>query len=229
MSTVAVPSRLKKLRGKIHYGAWSKPLGPRGDQFSEALEPGVFAASLRSRRPVNFLIDHAALDDRNIYGEWPDGALTIQDGPQALEFTLGVDPDDETGMSLYRRAQQRAFDGVSFAMRVERDIWLDDSRRIVTRAQLLDISCVKQPAYEQHSYEARNTLLGALGLSRIERRGQFVDDIDQRLAEAERLPAYLRGDVVEKARRDFWHHASHGLREDQLAEVRTIFAEFIPE
>jgi HK97 family phage prohead protease len=197
-------------------------------KFREVIEPRAFAESVANGADVMFRLEHGQADHPEPFGSVGDGKLEVKETSRGIDFRFLVDHDDERDMTMYRALQNREYPGLSFAFRAQRDTWPAIDRRHVTKADLIDISPVREAAYAQPKYELRRKLFEALGVHHISTRGRFAEDVERRLEDARRLPAYCRDGAIEQIQAEFWRLEGRELRHDaQREEIRTIFSEFI--
>jgi hypothetical protein len=132
----------------LSYNTLSGDLGG----FKEKLQPGCFSRSIASGRVVKCLREH---QDGFLLGSTKNGSLTLQDGPDGLDFRCSIDPNDPIAVSTRAAIQSGLIDSMSFAFSVDGDGGDDFSApdasglliRTIKRAALLDVSPVFAPAY----------------------------------------------------------------------------------
>jgi len=132
----------------LSYNTLSGDLGG----FKEKLQPGCFSRSIASGRVVKCLREH---QDGFLLGSTKNGSLTLQDGPDGLDFRCSIDPNDPIAVSTRAAIQSGLIDSMSFAFAVDGDGGDDFSApdasglliRTIKRAALLDVSPVFAPAY----------------------------------------------------------------------------------
>jgi uncharacterized protein len=142
------------------FNSWSKDLGG----FRERILPGTFARSLAAKADVKCLKNHAP---DNILGRTKSGTLTLSTDAKGLKFRCELDKNSQAHKDLYASVQRGDIDECSFAFTVPaggdaltEGLDPDTNQRCVLRTlkdvDLLDVSVVTYPAYNQTSAGARN-------------------------------------------------------------------------
>jgi len=132
----------------LSYNTLSSDLGG----FRERLQPGCFSRSLASGSDVLCRREH---ETGFLLGRTKNGSLTLQDGPDGLDFRCSIDPNDPIAVSTRAAIQSGLIDSMSFAFSVDGDGGDDFSApdasglliRTIKRAALLDVAPVCSPAY----------------------------------------------------------------------------------
>jgi hypothetical protein len=132
----------------LSYNTLSSDLGG----FRERLQPGCFSRSLASGSDVLCRREH---ETGFLLGRTKNGSLTLQDGPDGLDFRCSIDPSDPIAVSTRAAIQSGLIDSMSFAFAVDGDDGDDFSApdasglliRTIKRAALLDVAPVCSPAY----------------------------------------------------------------------------------
>jgi len=136
----------------VVYNSQSVDLGG----FYEIVRPGAFGADL-GRHDVRALVDH---DPALIIGRSKSGTLTLSDTAAGLRAEI-VPPDTTAGRDVVTSVRRGDLDGMSFGFRVIEDRWptatRDDGRTIreIIAAELLDVSVVAYPAYQDTAVALR--------------------------------------------------------------------------
>jgi HK97 family phage prohead protease len=113
--------------------------------FTETIQPGAFADSLRSRNDVKLLWNH---DTGIVLGSTRAGTLKLTEDERGLLVEASL-PDTQAGRdaaTLIKRGDVSAF---SFGFRVPAggDNWPSADQRILTRINIHEASLVSFPAY----------------------------------------------------------------------------------
>lgn len=136
------------------FNSWSNPIW----WFKEQVAPGAFEGADFSRCIACF--NH---DVNTVMARYSAGTLKLSVDEKGLYFEFEV-PNTTIGNDLYENIRLGNISQCSFKFIVEEDEWkyaLDDSEqfdeRIITKiSQVLDVSPVVYPAYEETSLEARS-------------------------------------------------------------------------
>jgi hypothetical protein len=135
----------------LSYNTLSGDLGG----FKEKLQPGCFSRSIASGSDVLCRREH---ETGFLLGRTKNGTLTLQDGPDGLDFVCKIDPNDPIAVSTRAAIKSGLIDSMSFAFSVDGEDGQDfsgpDQRtglltRTIKRAALLDVAPVAAPAYPQ--------------------------------------------------------------------------------
>jgi HK97 family phage prohead protease len=121
--------------------------------FTEVLNPGAFAASLRTNGDILALVDH---DATKILGRTRSKTLKLSEDSKGLAFDISV-PNTSLGRDVLALAERGDLGGCSFAFTVDKDgeHW-DGNKRELRSVNLHEISVVSSwPAYEGTSVNAR--------------------------------------------------------------------------
>ena len=138
----------------------SNNLGYSGWDFYEIIEPGAFDAVLND--DVRALVDHQS--GNMTLARTKPGTLRLNQDDIGLRFEFDV-PDTTAGNDIYELVSSGAIDQASFAFRVDpekqkfEEIEGGGDLRTIQRGgikNLLDISLVTYPAYEETLVQARN-------------------------------------------------------------------------
>ena len=121
--------------------------------FRERIQPGAFAASIRSR-DVLALRDH---DPARLLARTKSGTLRLAEDSTGLAFELDV-PDTSDGRDVLAMVERRDAGGMSFGFSVDRDgeQW-NGTLRELRAVTLFEVSVVSAwPAYEGTRVDARS-------------------------------------------------------------------------
>jgi hypothetical protein len=132
----------------LSYNTLSGDLGG----FRERLQPGCFSRHLATAPDVLCRREH---ETGFLLGRTKNGSLTLQDGPDGLDFRCSIDSNDPIAVSTRAAIQSGLIDSMSFAFAVDGDDGDDFSApdasglliRTIKRAALLDVAPVCSPAY----------------------------------------------------------------------------------
>jgi len=142
-----------ELNGRaVTYHALSQDLGG----FRERFLPGAFTRSLASdKTDVRCYFNH---DPSKILGRQSNGTLQLFDSPEGLNFRCQLDPKQQAHRDLHSSIKRGDINSCSFAFSADPDgdDWDDQKeerggwfkRRTVRSAQIFDVSCVTNAAYE---------------------------------------------------------------------------------
>jgi HK97 family phage prohead protease len=153
----------------LSYNTLSADLGG----FKERLQPGCFAQHLKTAPDVLCRREH---ETGFLLGRTKNGTLTLQDGPDGLDFRCTIDPKDPIAVSTRAAIQSGLIDSMSFAFSINGDDGQSFSApdrnglltRTITRAILLDVAPVASPAYPRGtSVSARSADYGAVSLPKF--------------------------------------------------------------
>jgi HK97 family phage prohead protease len=121
--------------------------------FTETIERGAFAASLKSGRDVIAMVDH---DQGKVLARTRSGTLKLSEDTHGLAFELAV-PDTQAGRDTLALAERGDLGGMSFGFLVPKggEAW-SGNRRTLSAVDLFEISVVSSwPAYDGTSIAAR--------------------------------------------------------------------------
>jgi uncharacterized protein len=135
------------------FGVWSEDLGG----FRERIEPGAFAASLKTS-DTRALVNH---DPTLVLGRTKSGTLSLREDDTGLWMEV-TPPDTSYARDLLASIKRGDIDQMSFGFSVMKDDWAwsgDQIRRsIIEIDQLYDVSPVTYPAYPQTSASVRSRI-----------------------------------------------------------------------
>lgn len=125
------------------------------DGCEEVIAPGAFADTLGG--DIRALTNH---DTRLVLGRTKSGTLTLREDGKGLWGSVQINREDQDAVNLYRRVQRGDVDQCSFGFYIEsetRDVLEDGTvRYTINKVQLLEVSVVTFPAYEETSVSARH-------------------------------------------------------------------------
>lgn len=135
----------------LSYNTLSADLGG----FKEQLQPGCFARHLATSPDVLCRREH---ETGFLLGRTKNGTLSLQDGPDGLDFLCRIDPTDPIAVSTHAAIRSGLIDSMSFTFAAFADggdafdSAVDERgqqivRRTIKRAVLLDVAPVASPAY----------------------------------------------------------------------------------
>jgi len=132
------------------------------EAFRETILPGSFAEVLAKNPDVIAANNH---DWTQVLGRTTNGSLRLSDMPDGLHYAIDINPEDQEAMNLYAKVKRGDIHQSSFAFNVDEDRWLQPEdknilplRTIVTFNELIDVSPVTFPAYDQTSAAVRSKL-----------------------------------------------------------------------
>ena len=140
----------------VAYGKDSKPL-----PFIEQVAARAFADSLKTA-DVKALVNH---DPSQLLGRMQNGTLELEDTDEGLNCRINLNPDVQAHQDLWALCSAGTISECSFAFSVppDGDSWSETQRagkscmlRTIRKANLLDISVVTQPAYNDTTATARS-------------------------------------------------------------------------
>lgn len=117
-----------------------------GGMFREQIARGAFAEAI-GRDDVRALIDH---DASRVLGRTTAGTLRLSEDDKGLRVEIDP-PDTQIARDLMVSLERGDINQMSFAFRVEQEQWDFDQEppmRTVRAVELLDVSAVTYPAYE---------------------------------------------------------------------------------
>jgi len=205
------------------YNNWSKNLGG----FRELIKPGAFARTVREKADVKALFNHAP---DNILGRTKSGTLVLTDTPRGLQFRCQLDKNSQYHKDIYAAVQRGDIDECSFAFTIPTggQSWSDGkdmetgdpiALRTLTDVDLIDVSVVTYPAYNETDAQAR-----ASAARREGRQIQITHGLKEAVAFLRKAARAMVTPQVraESSPIDF---ASHMERCHQYAELCSSFAE----
>jgi uncharacterized protein len=131
--------------------------------FKERIAPGAFTRSLKEGADVKALLNH---DPSHLLGRTKNGSLTLSQDERGLKFRCVLNAESGAHRDLYASIKRGDLDECSFAFTVPQggdsfDEAIDETgvryqRRTLKDVNLLDVSAVTYPAYNNTSVGARS-------------------------------------------------------------------------
>ena len=146
-----------KIGGKaIVFDTLSEDMGG----WREVIKPGALDGLRLDTADVFLLRDH---DMDRVLARTTANSLKLSISPQSLDFEAQLDTETTLGNDTYRDVMGRRVRGVSFGFVVAAATWseLEDGtplRTVESIEEIVELSVVSTPAYNQTSVEARNIL-----------------------------------------------------------------------
>jgi HK97 family phage prohead protease len=142
------------------FNSLSKNLGG----FREQIAPNAFKRSLASKPDVKCLFNHAP---DNVLGRTKSGTLELSTDSHGLKFRCQLDKNSQYHKDIYSAVKRGDIDECSFAFTLPTggQTWTDSidsetnekiSLRTITDADLIDVSVVTYPAYNETQAGARS-------------------------------------------------------------------------
>ena len=142
------------------YNSWSKNLGG----FREQIAPGAFTRSLNAKADVKALFNH---DPSAVLGRTKSGTLKLSTDSKGLCFRCDLDKTSQAHRDLWASVKRGDVDECSFSFTVPAggDDWTEGtdpetnarcSFRTLKNVDLMDVSVVTYPAYNETSAGARS-------------------------------------------------------------------------
>lgn len=137
-------------------------IGPDGYGFEEVIAPGAFAKTLADGADVRFLFNH---NPDLVLARTKSGTLSLREDRIGLLVEARLAPTT-VGRDLAVLLKRGDVSQMSFGFRVVKDRWetierdgVKIERRTVLEAQLLDVSGVTYPAYDETDLALREATL----------------------------------------------------------------------
>ena len=125
-----------------------------GGCFIESIARGAFSETIKSS-DVRALIDH---DCGRVIGRSTAGTLRLKEDDKGLSVEIDL-PDTSDGRDLAVQLERGDISGMSFGFRVTHDEWDetgDIPMRTIHKVELLEVSAVAFPAYDDTSIALRS-------------------------------------------------------------------------
>ncbi len=122
------------------------------DEFREQFTPGAFAGYLASGNDVRCLFEH---DYTQLLGRTRSGTLILSEDDTGLRFEL-TPPNTQLGNDVLELVERGDIEGMSFGFRALKENWditQSPYLRIVTAAELREITITSLPAYPESGVE----------------------------------------------------------------------------
>lgn len=133
----------------VKWGLWSKEIHEDGNRFFEQVERGAFADSLQNKNQYAFY----SHDVTKRIASVDDGSLVLEEDEIGLKYMIII-PNTRTGKTVMREMDNGELNKVSIGFAYSRDAWSTRNKknyRTVLKAELREISLVKNPAYDHTS------------------------------------------------------------------------------
>ncbi len=132
----------------------SKDLGG----FRETIAPGAFTRSLKANADVKCLFNH---DPNKVLARTKSGTLTLAQDDRGLKFSAQLDKNQQMHRDIYASIKRGDVNECSFAFMVPSggQTWTNKdsyAARTLTDVDLIDVSAVCYPAYDNTSVDARS-------------------------------------------------------------------------
>lgn len=124
--------------------------------FTEVIAPGAFDRALREKQVVRFTFNHS-LDA--VLARSDNGSLALATDSKGLKFKAQLNQNIQQHRDLFEACKAGLYDEMSFAFVASAggQQWSPDgSQRMLTDVDLLDVSLVAVPAYNDTSAAARS-------------------------------------------------------------------------
>jgi HK97 family phage prohead protease len=139
----------------VGYSALFNSLSENLGGFREKIAPNAFKRSLETGADVRALMNH---DSNYVLGRNTSGTLQLNEDDRGLK--INVDPPDTTWAKDLMTSMKRGdISQMSFGFMVNRDRWetVDGEEiRTLEEVELMDVSVVTYPAYQQTSANVRS-------------------------------------------------------------------------
>jgi len=130
------------------------------DWFEEIVKPGAFRRAIKEKQDVRCLLNH---DSNLILGRTRNGTLQLQEDEKGLKFSCDL-PATQLARDLRVSIGRRDIDQCSFSFVVREQTWTEEKNRdgltihirSIEDVDLLDVSPVTFPSYEQTSCSVRS-------------------------------------------------------------------------
>lgn len=140
-------------RTLVGYAAVFERLTDIGGYFQEKIAPGAFADAIKG--DVRALIDH---DRGRVIGRTKSGTLRLTEDGTGLRVEIDV-PNTTDGNDLWELVERGDITGMSFGFRVTKETWDETGDipvRTIEKLELLEVSAVAWPAYEDTTLAKRS-------------------------------------------------------------------------
>ncbi|WP_312405242.1 HK97 family phage prohead protease [Rhizobium sp.] len=140
-------------RTLVGYAAVFERLTDVGGYFQEKISPGAFADAIKG--DIRALIDH---DRGRVIGRTKSGTLRLKEDGTGLRVEIDV-PNTTDGNDLWELVERGDITGMSFGFRVTKETWDETGDipvRTIEKLELLEVSAVAWPAYEDTTLAKRS-------------------------------------------------------------------------
>jgi uncharacterized protein len=118
-----------------------------GDWFTETISPGAFSRAISDNVDVRALFNH---DWNNVLGRVQNGTLRLSEDERGLKFEVDL-PNTSLGRDLAESLSRGDINQCSFGFIPTVEEWdysVEPAKRTISEVELLEISVVSIPAYE---------------------------------------------------------------------------------
>lgn len=140
-------------RTLVGYAAVFERLADIGGYFQEKIAPGAFSDAIKG--DIRALVDH---DTGRVIGRTKSGTLRLAEDGKGLLVEIDV-PNTTEGNDLWELVGRGDISGMSFGFRVTKETWDetgDTPVRTIEKLNLLEVSAVAWPAYEDTTLAKRS-------------------------------------------------------------------------
>jgi HK97 family phage prohead protease len=191
------------------FNAPSEPL-----PFTEKIERGAFAKSLKTRNDIKLLWNH---DSGQVLASTRAKTLTLSEDERGLKVIASL-PNTTLGRDTAELLKRGDVDSMSFGFSVIKDTWnAEGSQRTLNAVRLHEVSIVAFPAY---TATAGTTTVRAL--DKVAERAQV--DVD---ALADALLKIENGEDISNDDRDLLSSVIDSLSPEQVAEAELLDADML--
>ncbi|HDR0619600.1 TPA: HK97 family phage prohead protease [Pasteurella multocida] len=131
---------------------WNSPSELMWGEFVEQFTQGAFSETLSSGADVRALFEH---DHTKLLGRTQANTLKLEEDGIGLRFEL-TPPETSLGKDLLVSVKRGDITGMSFGFRSKAENWnfdLTPCQRIVTNAELVEITVTSIPAYPESNVQ----------------------------------------------------------------------------
>lgn len=132
-------------RTLVGYAAVFNSEADIGGWWIETIAPGAFTETITG--DVRALVDH---DHGRVIGRTKSGTLRLSEDAKGLRIEVDV-PDTTDGNDLWTLVERGDISGMSFGFRVTKQEWdetVDPPRRTIQKVDLMEVSAVAWPAFD---------------------------------------------------------------------------------
>lgn len=148
-----------------------------GDWFTETISPGAFSRAISEKVDVRALFNH---DWNNVLGRIQNGTLRLSEDERGLKFEVDL-PNTSLGRDLAESLSRGDINQCSFGFIPSVEEWdysVEPAKRTIMEVELLEISVVSIPAYEDTEVSlVRSKEIGAS----VEKRMNIIKKINKTL------------------------------------------------
>lgn len=132
-------------RTLVGYAAVFNSEADIGGWWIETIAPGAFTETISG--DVRALVDH---DHGRVIGRTKSGTLRLSEDDKGLRVEIDV-PNTTDGNDLWELVERGDISGMSFGFRVTKQEWdetVDPPRRTIQKVDLMEVSAVAWPAFD---------------------------------------------------------------------------------